>query len=280
MKAFPQLLFLRPSYLFTKPLSRTSVICKTSTHIAKSAQRYQPPRPRSFISNPLSPSIQTLHAARTLPHPASSLYTLIADIASYPSFLPYCTSSTITEWSTDSSSGKKYPAEAELRVGWSGYDQAFKSKVFCVPETTVEAVAGEARTTISDSDLKHYKKGAREETIPGNELFESLLTRWTLREFPFKPLPPDGKTPQAGNASLPSRARTEVNLTIEVKFASAVYAALSQAAAPKVAGVLIEAFEKRVKDVLGEGEVGPGERMGSVEHSALEGNIRSGGEVP
>lgn len=144
----------------------------------------------------------------------------------------------------------------------------------------MEAIAGQARTTIPASDLKHYKKSAREETVPGNELFESLLTRWTLREFPFKPLPPDGKIPQVGNASLPSRARTEVNLTIEVKFASAVYAALSQAAAPKVAGVLIEAFEKRVKEVLGEGEVGPGERMGSEEHSALEGNIRQRGEAP
>ncbi|KAL9117782.1 MAG: hypothetical protein Q9187_005675 [Circinaria calcarea] len=269
MRASSQLLFLRPSALFENP-----IVIRPCIHTSQTPQRRQPPLSRSFVTNPLSPTLQTLHAARTLPYPASSLYTLIADIASYPSFLPYCTSSTITAWSNASFSGRKYPAEAELRVGWSGYDEAFKSKVFCVPETVVEAVAGQARTTIPDSDLHHYRKGAREETVPGNELFESLLTRWTLREFPFKPLPPDGKIPQVGNASLPSRARTEVNLTIEVKFASAVYAALSQAAAPKVAGVLIEAFEKRVKEVLGEGEVGPGERMGAEEHSALEGSIR------
>ena len=106
--------------------------------------------------------------------------------------------------------------------------------------------------------------------MAGNEIFESLLTRWTLREFPFKPLPPDGKSPQEGEANLPSRARTEVQLHIEVKFASAVYAALSQAAAPKVAGFLVEAFEKRAREVLGEGEVGKGEQMGSGENSVLE----------
>ena len=142
-----------------------------------------------------------------------------------------------------------------------------------MPETVVEAVAGEARTSISESELTLYDENAREEFVPGNELFSSLLTRWTLREFPFKPLPPDGKSPQEGNASMPSRARTEVNLLIEVRFASAVYAALSQAAAPKVAGVLINAFEKRARELLGDGEVGDGEQMDSGEKSSLEGVI-------
>lgn len=40
---------------------------------------------------------------------------------------------------------------------------------------------------------------------------------------------------------------------IEARFASAVYNALSQAAAPKVAGMMIEAFEKRARELLGEG---------------------------
>lgn len=40
-------------------------------------------------------------------------------------------------------------------------------------------------------------------------------------------------------------------MTLEVRFASAVYSALSQAAAPKVAGIMIDAFEKRAAQVLG-----------------------------
>ena len=51
----------------------------------------------------------------------------------------------------------------------------------------------------------------------------------------------------------PASPRTEVNLLIEVRFASAVYSALSQAVAPKVAGMMVEAFEKRARKVLGEG---------------------------
>ena len=74
-----------------------------------------------------------------------------------------------------------------------------------------------------------------------------------MREYPFKPLPPDGKSPQEGSASEPSKPQTEVNLKIEVKFANAVYAALSKAAAPKVAGIMVQAFEERAREVLGEG---------------------------
>ncbi len=52
-----------------------------------------------------------------------------------------------------------------------------------------------------------------------------------------------------------------------------MYAALSKAFAPKVAGLMIEAFEKRALDVLGEGGDGPGigGKGGEKQKSALEG---------
>lgn len=54
-----------------------------------------------------------------------------------------------------------------------------------------------------------------------------------------------------------------MGLRIEVRFANAMVAALSKAAAPTVAGVLVRAFEERARVVLGEGEAGPEEeRMG------------------
>ena len=58
---------------------------------------------------------------------------------------------------------------------------------------------------------------------------------------------------------------------MEVRFASAVYSALSQAAAPKVAGIMIDAFEGRAKELLGEGtgQVSRAERDG--ERGAMEG---------
>ncbi|MCJ1236666.1 hypothetical protein MMC14_004648 [Varicellaria rhodocarpa] len=274
MKASSQLLFLRPSSILYTKLPTKPLIIPTSILPTPSTKTPSTPRPhtRSFVSNPLTPQLQTLHAARTLPYPSSALFALIADIAAYTDFLPYCNSSTVTALSAPHpSTSKTYPAEAHLRIGWAGYDEAFTSKVFCVPDTCVEAVAGAVRTTLPTSDLQHYGgEDAKSAHVPGNEIFQSLRTCWTLREFPFKPLPSDGKTPQEGSADLPSRARTEVELQIEVRFASAMYAALSQAAAPKMAAFMVGAFERRAREVLGKGEVGDGEQMGSGEDSALE----------
>ncbi|MCJ1380966.1 hypothetical protein MMC17_004075 [Xylographa soralifera] len=249
MKPSTQLRLIRPSVLPTISRPTTSILTTL------------PRQTRPFVSNPLTPSPQTLSATRTLPYSASALYALIADIASYPSFLPYCTASTITSWSTPyPGTSTRYPRSATLTVGFQSYSETFHSHVFCLPDTAVEAVCGAARTTLQASELPHYADAADDPAdTPANPLFTSLLTRWSLKSFPYKPPPRSGK-PQVDNAPPESKPRTEVALHIEVQFASAVYAALSQAAAPKVAGMMVEAFEKRAREVLGEGDVGA--RMG------------------
>ncbi|KAF6227089.1 hypothetical protein HO133_008530 [Letharia lupina] len=276
MKATRRLLLLRPSpALHPHPASLLSKPRPTPTHP-------QPPsRPsRPFVSNPLTP-LQTLTASRILPYHAAPLYELIADIAAYPDFIPYCTSSTITSLSApDAAHRKEWPRTADLRIGYGPYDELFRSAVYCLPHTVLEAVAGDAEPTIPKSRLAHYYEDPgheddAEKSAGNRSIFTSLLTRWTFREFPFKPAPPDGKTPQEGSASAPSRPRTEVNLVLEVRFASAVYSALSQAAAPKVAGMMIEAFEKRATVVLGQGH-GPESRAeeDGSKRSAMEGVTR------
>ncbi|KAH0607661.1 uncharacterized protein H6S33_002695 [Morchella sextelata] len=67
-----------------------------------------------------------------------------------------------------------------------------------------------------------------------NELFKSLKTRWEIR--------PRGE----GKGS-------DVELHIEFAFKNPVYAALSGAVAPKIVNIMVEAFEKRAKEVLGKG---------------------------
>ncbi|KAI5798893.1 hypothetical protein EDC01DRAFT_22011 [Geopyxis carbonaria] len=109
------------------------------------------------------------------------------------------------------------PTEADLRVGWGSFDETFSSRVTCKPEDLmVEADASQ------------------------NPLFEKLLARWEISE-PATTIEPEGKS--------------DVHLKIEFQFTNPIYSALSGAVAPKVADVMIQAFEKRAKEVLGKKEI-------------------------
>ncbi|MCJ1373958.1 hypothetical protein MMC20_005188 [Loxospora ochrophaea] len=277
MKLSPPLLILsQPCQIGTK-----AVPLAIPRHV-KSPRSPLRQRSRQFSSTPFDPDLQTLTASRILSYRSSALYDIIADIDSYSKFIPYCTSSRVTSWSDADNNQRSWPQEADLNVGFKGYDEIFRSRVYCVPGSIVEATSGEAQPTVSKNEIPHHTHDSSlgEQHQAGDKIFKSLLTRWTLKEFPFKPLPPDGKTPQEGNASLPSRPVTEVNLMIEVQFANQLYAALSKAAAPKVAGIMIEAFEKRARAMLWEefGGPGDGERMGSEKRTgALEGAIKGEG---
>ncbi|MCJ1231051.1 hypothetical protein MMC12_007726 [Toensbergia leucococca] len=260
MKPFSPSLFLnRPS---------KTLLCQPTLLRSKSLVPH-----RSFLASATS-TPQILTASRTLPYASALLYDLIADIPSYPHFLPFCTTATITSHSNPHpTTHRTYPQAATLHISWGPYAETFTSDIYCAPNTALEAVAGAAKPTIRAAQRSHHnhpQPQADAEQLGGNALFSSLLTRWTLREYPFKPLPPDGKSPQEGNASTPSRARTEIGLVIEVVWASQVYAALSQVAAPKVAGMMVEAFERRAREILGEGEVGGGERMTEGRDGGLE----------
>jgi len=109
-------------------------------------------------------------------------------------------------------------------VAWGSFDETFTSVVACSAEAgTVEA------------------NGDR------NDIFERLVTRWVVKG--------GGKEEKAEGGSV-------VSLSLEFGFRNPIYAAVSAAIAPKVAAVMIEAFERRAGEVLG-GERGTG--VGSVD---------------
>ncbi|TVY81068.1 Coenzyme Q-binding protein coq10 [Lachnellula suecica] len=203
---------------------------------------------RSFIHIPNLPGTeaQTLSATRILPYKSSSLYTLIADVDSYSSFLPYCLDSKVTKWSAPDQNNKTWPSEATLKVGWGGFEETFTSRLFCVPGSIVEALGGEAITTLSKSDLAHHAATYDSPAI-SNNVFQSISTRWRVKPFHYKP--PTGQ-PQTDKAEHPARDQTEVHLTLEFQFSNPIYATLSKAVAPKVAGIMIEAFEVRARKLL------------------------------
>lgn len=170
---------------------------------------------RSFISLPSS-SIQHLTAHRTLPYPPSALYDLIADVDSYVEFVPYCSHSRVTAWTDpDPLTGRRWPTRADLRVGWGGFEEIFTSRLRCVPDRVVEAVSG--------------GEGGKD----ASAVFKSLVTLWSLRPMQGGVVP-----------------RTEVHLTIKYQFVNPLYAAVSSAVSEKVAGLMVEAFEKEARSKL------------------------------
>lgn len=182
---------------------------------------------RAFISLPgTSPSPQTLVATRTLPYAREPLYELIADVNSYSSFVPYCSRSRVTQWSPPDASGRRWPALADLHVGWGGFDEKFTSRLRCVPGVSVEARSG---GSAGDGDDSGPAKDA-------SSVFKTLETLWSLTPVKTQPA-----------ATTPS---TEVRLTITFEFVNPLYAAVSAAVSDKMAGLMIEAFEKRVHDKL------------------------------
>ncbi|TFB04689.1 hypothetical protein CCMA1212_002408 [Trichoderma ghanense] len=171
---------------------------------------------RAFISLP-GTSPQSLVATRTLPYAREPLYELIADVDSYSAFVPYCSHSRVTQWSPPDASGRRWPALADLHVGWGGFDEAFTSRLRCVPGVSVEARSG---GSAGDGPAKD-----------ASSVFKTLETLWSL-------------TPVARqSAASPS---TEVRLTITFEFVNPLYAAVSAAVSDKMAALMIEAFEKRV----------------------------------
>jgi coenzyme Q-binding protein COQ10 len=228
-------------------------------------QHLQNQERRSFITLPGTEGTK-LHETRILPYKHTSLYALIADIDSYSKFLPYCLDSKVTEWSAPDESGRRWPAKADLTVGWGGYEETFTSKLFCAPNHAVEALGGDAQATLCKREVEHHSSSFDTPTT-ANNMFKSLSTRWTIRPFHYKP--PSG-VPQTDKTIHPARDQTEVNLTIDFQFANPVYAALSKAVAPKVAGIMIEAFEKRARTLLD----GPGAAV--FEKEGLAGDKKLG----
>ncbi len=249
---------LRPaSNSLLQTATRTTPALSCRTAFAAGHQRQQQQR-RHFINPFAGP--QSLLATRTLPYPSKLIYSIISDVENYSTFLPYCQSSTVTRTSQPAPNGKTYPEEAKLVIGFNGdVSESFTSRVYCVPETIVEAVSGRTETQLSPDEIAHHSARApdgSEDASRGDTVLTHLMTRWTLRQYPYKPPPASALHPETVHnnhhetSEIPSQEKTDVTLAVEFQFANPVYAALSSAAAPRVAEKMIDAFEKRVKAVM------------------------------
>ncbi|EUC38601.1 hypothetical protein COCCADRAFT_21932 [Bipolaris zeicola 26-R-13] len=193
------------------------------------------PNPFTSLTPPTSPP-QILTATRTLPYPSPPVYSIIADVPAYSSFLPYCTHSTVTQWSLpDRQYHRRWPSEGIITTGFGAITESFRSRIYCVPGRWVESVGGEAETELRGVDVAHHfegegqgMQGRREKGENG--LLTYLRSKWEVEEV--------------------REAQTRVSLVVEFSFANPVYAALSGGVAPKVAEYMVKAFETRVQEVL------------------------------
>jgi coenzyme Q-binding protein COQ10 len=234
--------------------------CKASRPLLHSSRRlYQPHlQKRAFLPNPFAPSSdttpQTLTAHRILPYPSAPIYSIIADVPSYASFLPYCQRSDITHWSSpDALYHRRWPSEGKLTSGFGGITESFRSRVYCVPGRYVESVGGDTETSLSRNEIAHHLEGSEAgggRSGGDNGLLKHLRSKWTIEDL--------------------GKDKTGVTLALEFAFANPFYAALSGGVAPKVADVMIRAFEKRVGELLVENPDMVGASLEELDGSRLK----------
>ncbi|WWC92734.1 uncharacterized protein L201_007693 [Kwoniella dendrophila CBS 6074] len=211
---------------------------------------------------------QRFHARKILPYSQSQLYSLVSDVPSYSSFIPFCNSSTVLskpsntnnsgssstqsrQWKDWSPGIEPFEVLAELSVGFGGLEERYISKVIGIPFESVTATASNK-----------------------TPLFKSLITRWSFSPAStYSPHPTSSIIPplSSSNPSTNKVRKTNTNsisnepidpnlgptlLTIDLNFnfANPLHRIASQAVLPKVADKMVEAFEKRCLQVYGKGD--------------------------
>lgn len=102
------------------------------------------------------------------------------------------------------------PIQGGFRVGWKDYDEQFLCKLDCVKDRSIVA---ESMTT---------------------QLFDHLHNKWE-----FKPV----------GSRLSRETHTVVDFTLEFKFNNPLYNTVSSIFQDRVSKIMIEAFEKRAKEL-------------------------------
>ncbi|KAL5335279.1 hypothetical protein BJX70DRAFT_390758 [Aspergillus crustosus] len=232
-----------PSHLQKQPKTRLPLQPLTQRRPFLSSFLPQPPKPPSNNSNNNNNgnngNTRTLTATRTLSYPPTPLFSVISSVDSYSSFLPFLTASTVT--ARDPETG--YPSQAYLTVGYGPLSETFTSKVDCDDtKWIVEARSGERfidPQNKSSGTGSGSVGGGATGVFPGADegIFEFLSTRWEL-------VPVSG--PEGGRA-----AQTTVKLEIRFEFKNQLYAGMMSAVEGQMAGVMIEAFERRIREVHG-----------------------------
>ncbi|KAI0032378.1 cyclase/dehydrase, partial [Vararia minispora EC-137] len=171
--------------------------------------------------------VQTYREYKLMPYSRKQLYSIVADVASYPRFVPYCADARILSAPAPLSGTRGTRMEAELAVAFLGFRETYVSTVTCHPYESVEAVASSA-----------------------TPLFKSLTTTWG-----FAPAPghAPSSAPSPDSAPDDDAAPTMLTLDLAYAFASPLHAAAAHAFFGQVSRAMVQAFEARCLRVYGPG---------------------------
>lgn len=178
---------------------------------------------------------QTYHERKILPYGQKELYKIVADVGSYPRFIPFCTGSRIVtppqrkQLHASDSTTAPFDMEAELTVGFLSFEESYVSQVTCRPYESVQAVASSS-----------------------TPLFKTLTTTWRFQPASAQSPHPSFQTLHSSE----SHARTSptlVTLDLAYAFANPIHASVSSAFFGQVSKLMVKAFEERCMEVYGPG---------------------------
>ncbi|MEM9576815.1 MAG: type II toxin-antitoxin system RatA family toxin [Pseudomonadota bacterium] len=95
---------------------------------------------------------------RTLPYSAQEMYDLVADVAKYPEFLPWCAAARVRSVTPQ---GKVEVMEADLVISFKVFRERFTSRVVLMPEDS------KIDTEYLDGPFKYMKSNWSFRDVPG-----------------------------------------------------------------------------------------------------------------
>ncbi|GAA99822.1 uncharacterized protein L969DRAFT_43942 [Mixia osmundae IAM 14324] len=183
-------------------------------------------------------NVTTFHERKILPYTRQQLYSIVADIDNYSKFVPYCVGSKVLAtpsiagrrpWLLGRTEGEHHQLQAELTIGYMGFEEAYVSTVECVKWNSVQATANQHR------------------------LFETLKTSWTLS--PAASASPHPTASGDPNPAAHGPGPTMVSLDLAWRFANPLHEAAAGAVFERLSTKTLTAFIERVRQVYGPGKV-------------------------
>ncbi|KDR83781.1 hypothetical protein GALMADRAFT_236144 [Galerina marginata CBS 339.88] len=169
---------------------------------------------------------QTYNEEKLFPYNEEELYAVVADVASYPQFIPFCVGSRIDNSAFRQAMKDKTVSEAELTVGFLSFKESYVSTVTCIPFKSVQAQASSS-----------------------TPLFKTLSTTWkfqrTASRLSLSTNSIAGRNPDSHSGP------TLVTFDLTYEFANPIHAGISATFFGQVSKLMVKAFEDRCSTVYG-----------------------------